>query len=388
MKVENVRVESLKDGRIELRAAWGDQEFYYRLPSDSFNHEAIGDALLLSTLAPAMRRGAPLIIPKDYPVSSYLLGHLDRLQRIWRSWNSMFQLISVDCEAYDPKSASPGTGVGLFFSGGVDSIYSFICHQDEVDKLIVVFGFDFSFTQEEIDQSVERNGRFAEEFGKRLVWIDTNHSQFVLKAGVSRTFVFGAQLSTMAMLLGLRTCYLASGHSAANMRPDGSHPIVDYLFSNGVTEIIHDDVSVVRLDKTMAIAERPEMHKYLRVCWEDNNENCGVCSKCVRTMAALRLAGVQGPFPPVKNAKVFRLMAGKTEVEYLVDMALAAHEKGDRELFRELKKCLAAHDRDQAIRYFDQGYLNNFLRGLYRFFKREKIGDRAHFNLRPDLDLK
>ncbi len=193
-------------------------------------------------------------------------------------------------------------------------------------------------------------------------------------------------MASIALLLGLRRCYIASSHSAANALPEGSHPVLDHRFSNGVTEIIHDDASVTRLEKTRVVAERPDILANLRVCWEDPNENCGACAKCLRTMTALRLCGVSGPFPPLDDLRRIRGMAAHSEVEYAVGMLTAAHEKGDVEVERELKKGLRIQDWNNALRYLDRALFRGRLRRLRRRY-RDPESELVKVELRPDLDL-
>jgi hypothetical protein len=232
---------------------------------------------------------------------------------------------------------------------------------------------------------MERNARFAKHLGKELIPVETNHSRFVFNLGVSRTFIFGATLAAIGLLLGLRRCYIASSHSAANAMPQGSHPALDHRFSNGATEVVHDDISVTRLEKTWAIAERPDFLDNLRVCWEFPNDNCGACPKCVRTMTALRLCGVEGPFPPMGDVRRIRDMAEHSEVEYVVSMLIAAHARGDAEVERELRKGLRRHDFNEALRYLDQAFTGGRLLRLRR--SRGAEAGLVKVNFRPDLDI-
>jgi 7-cyano-7-deazaguanine synthase in queuosine biosynthesis len=72
------------------------------------------------------------------------------------------------------------------------------------------------------------------------------------------------------------------------MIPDGSNFITDPLWSSGYTQIIHDGADSRRNDKIKFIAENSNALSILRVCWQDKGYNCGQCSKCLRTMVALR----------------------------------------------------------------------------------------------------
>ena len=386
MRIEEVGIETIGEGRVELRARCEGQDLFYRVPEHKFCPQAIGDALLLSTLVPAMFHGTKLHIPQDYPVSSTLAGNLAKIQRTCRTWNSRLNPVELEAAYYNPESVKSGTGTGLFYSGGVDSSFSLIDHMDDVDTLIIAYGFDFVLSEDEAAESFERNGYFAERLGKSLVRVDTNHSHFVTQLGVSRTFLFGAMLAAIAQLLGLEVCYIAPSHSAANIRPQGSHPAVDPLFSNGMTKIIHDDVSVSRFAKTAALSKHPDVLANLRVCWEEHNRNCGTCSKCVRTNIALRLSGVAGPFPPLPDVKMIRSVGAGVEAEYLVELIEVAHARGDKDLFRTLKVCLRRHDRKEAVRYLDQAFLGGRLQKLYRRISKSDEG-LLKVNLRPDLDL-
>ena len=384
MRIEDVRVDAIAGHRIEVAARCAGQPPAFRVPEASgVSRSAVGDALLLCALAPAMRAGAPLQFPEDLPVSSRLASNLDGIQRIWASWNPSLSPVRVDASLYEP---APSTGlVGLGYAGGIDSSYSLIAHFDEIEALLLVFGFDHTLSDTEMAASIERNGRFAQRVGKTLVPVETNHSRFLFALGVSRTLVYGATLASIGLLLGLRRCYLASGHSAAYPGPAGSHPVLDYRYSNGATDIVHDDTSVGRFEKTRVVAGRPEFLENVIVCWEHPNSNCGDCPKCLRTMTALRLCGTTGPFPPLGDLRRIREMASHSEAEYVLGMLLAARAAGDEAIARELARGLRARDRREALRYIDLGFLGGTVHRVRRRL-RSRQNRPAEIEPRPDLD--
>jgi hypothetical protein len=382
MVIEDVQVTPIQGSRVDVSALCDGHRLYYRLPASRLSRRAIGDALLVSALAPAMRAGSAIRLPDDLAISSPLASQLDGAQRVWASWNPDLHHVRLEASRYEP---TPATGpVGLFYAGGVDSSYSLIAHLDEIDLLVLVFGFDHTMSDDEMHESFERNRRFAASLGKEIVSVETNHSRFVFELGVSRTFIFGATLAACALLLGLKRAYIASSHSAANLMPQGSHPVLDPRFSNGATEIVHDDTSVTRLEKTRAIAERPEFLQNLRVCWELPNDNCGVCPKCLRTMTSLRLCGAEGPFPPLGDVRRLREMAANSEVEYTVGMLMAARARGEVEIERELRKGLRRHDLNEALRYLDRALTGGWLQRRRR--SRGSEADLVKVKLRPDLE--
>jgi hypothetical protein len=59
-------------------------------------------------------------------------------------------------------------------------------------------------------------------------------------------------------------------------------------------QVVCDIDAATRIDKVLAIARNETALKHLRVCWQNPHGayNCGRCEKCMRTMVALKLAGV------------------------------------------------------------------------------------------------
>ena len=382
MLVDDIRIVPLDGDRVEVSATCDGRSLYYRLPVSCLSRQAIGDALFASVLVPAMRASSSVCFLDGIAVSSVLASQAEGIQRILIGWNPVLKNVQLQAKLYEPAPA-PGP-VGLLYAGGVDSSYSLLSHLEEIDALVIVFGFDHSMSDKEMRESVERNGRFAERLGKKLIPVETNHSRFLAELGVSRTFAYAATFAAIAELLGLRRCYVASSHSSSHMRPDGSHPALDSRFSNGATEIIHDDISVSRLEKTWAVAKHPKLLQNLRVCWEFPNHNCGECPKCLRTMTALRLCGAEGPFPPFDVRRV-REMAAQSEVEYVISMLMAAHAQGEVEIERELRKGLRKHDWGEMLRYLDHALTGGRFLRLRR--SRSAEADLVKVNLRPDIDL-
>jgi hypothetical protein len=380
--VEGIRVIPLDRNRTEVSALFGGRSVRYCVPALHLSRQAIGDALLASVLPPAMRLGTSIHLPEEMSVSSLLAAELDGIQRVLIGWNHDLKKVGLEAQLYEPVNANGP--VGLFFAGGVDSSYSLLSHFEEIDALVIVFGFDHSMSDQEKRESIERNGLLAKRLGKELIVVETNHSRFLADLGVSRTFVYAATLAAIAELLGLRRCYVASSHSCSHLRPNGSHFALDPRFSNGATEIIHDDISVSRLEKTRAVAAHPELLENLRVCWEYPNHNCGECPKCLRTMTALWLCGAAGPFPPLGVHRVCE-MAAQSEIEYVMSMLLAARAQGEVEVERELRKGLRRQDWGETLRYLDHALTGGRLLRLRR--SRSAEANLVKVNLRPDIDL-
>jgi hypothetical protein len=94
--------------------------------------------------------------------------------------------------------------------------------------------------------------------------------------------------------------------SASNDRDDSTswsaHKRTDPLMSNSQTRFIHYGTQFKRFEKTAFIAQSNLALKHLHVCWEDwSDKNCGHCTKCQFTLAALEILGDRDralSFPP------------------------------------------------------------------------------------------
>jgi hypothetical protein len=78
-----------------------------------------------------------------------------------------------------------------------------------------------------------------------------------------------------------------------NLRPQGTHPLLDPLWSTETTAFFHDGCEVRRVEKAAQIAESHVAMRHLQVCGKRTTygtygtHNCGRCEKCVRTMLNL-----------------------------------------------------------------------------------------------------
>src|SRR5439155_24685128 len=99
---------------------------------------------LVASLIPAMSAGVALHV--DGAVSPSLQLHLPTIQDIVSSWNGQFRKIAVKVAHPPCERQHGGTGVGCFFSGGVDSFYTLLKNLEEITTIVFVHGFDISLT--------------------------------------------------------------------------------------------------------------------------------------------------------------------------------------------------------------------------------------------------
>lgn len=237
-----------------------------------------------------MKRGCPLRIEGE--VDDLALKNSEAAQDVLSGWHpGVMSRIAVEVE--DLTNGSPATGVGCFFSGGVDSFYSVLTHLDEITHLVFVTGFDIDVSNDELAAEALAGARAsAKALGKTLLEVKTDIrvlGEDVLDWGVH---FHGAALAAVGLALSdtLGRVIIPSSYHRDDLYPWGSHPDLDPRWSSSRVTFEHDGVDVTRPEKVRAIAQHQVALDHLRVCWEnrDNAFNCGRCEKCLRTMINLR----------------------------------------------------------------------------------------------------
>lgn len=324
------------DGRSVVSAALEvggrRQEVWYRISPGPVAEGA--DAWLAAALVPAMKHGGPLRI--DGVVSSKLLDAVPTIQEIFCAWSHDFQRIPIDTGVRPRPPAGSPRGVGCFFSGGVDSFYSFLKHREEITALIFVHGFDIKLARSALRERVSRViTEVAAELGKPLIEVETNLRDFSDRDALWGQDYYGSALASVALLLSprLRTVYVPASHSYRDLLPRGSHPMLDPLWSTEATQIMHDGCEAGRVEKVARVATCDQAMKALRVCWENRDEayNCGRCEKCLRTMVSLHVVGAFArcrTFPrPLELWRVARIRTTDAVVRGYVEENLRAIER-------------------------------------------------------------
>ena len=111
--IEEIRVTPLDSNRVEVGALFGGHAVRYCVPASHLSRQAIGDALLASVLAPAMRMGTSIHLPDEVPVSSALASELDGIQRVLIGWNRDLKKVGLEARRYEPVSANGPVGLFL-----------------------------------------------------------------------------------------------------------------------------------------------------------------------------------------------------------------------------------------------------------------------------------
>ncbi len=312
------------------------------------------EALLAAALLPAMALGEALRVPGA--VSPRLLAGVETIQDIFRLWRDWLTKVPIEAE---PRTARvpAATGVGCFFSGGVDSLYTALTRRDEISELIFVHGFDVGLSDGALRSRLAAGVRAAAAVvGRPLLEVETN-LRSLSDPHVNWELCYGAGLASVALILQprFRKVFLPADFSYAFLRQAGLHPLFPPLWSTEEVELVYDGGEASRIEKVERIAAEDGALGRLRVCWENRGGayNCGRCEKCLRTMVNLRVVGAldrcEAFARPLDLGEVARMPIRDAAVRFFVEENLvAARAAGtDPELLRALERCVA---RDYRLR--------------------------------------
>ena len=299
-------------------------------------------------LIPSMKQGEDLIIKGA--ISQQLYNGMGELMNLLLSWDIGLKPITIKAAKITPDTGHPHA-TGSFFSGGVDSFYSFLKHKnDKVDPLthlILVDGYDIDPRNRELwNSTLDSAKKTAKAEQVELIAVKSN-MRTLIDPILPWDYTHGGCLTAVALCLrkGLKQTYIPSSLPASQQIPWGTHLDADHLWSTENLSFIHDGTEASRVDKiNWQIAKSPTALKYLRVCYmnEVGTFNCGECEKCLRTMINLYVADAldkSDTFPHTLDPKKVATIVVGEHTQDLHKENLAALQKKNAP--RELQEAMA-----------------------------------------------
>lgn len=304
---------------IEIPAQW-QSWLTVRGQADDL-HDAFARIFLVS----AMEGNCDLCIHGN--VTTSLLANLERWQAIASTWWPAYSRVElradreVDIAAEMAQYHRGQAETLLAFSGGLDSIDTLYGHRlnrrgrntRNVTAAMFVHGFDIDWRDERFSGALDRVGQLCRPLGVDLLSARSNLKQLLPNWSISHCAAIMGVMSLFQrrFTAGLLGCSWAYDNFEFVTVGNGSTAITDPLLSSAGFQVIQDFAST-RIEKTVALCDRPEVWKLLRVCYQgdDPSKNCGVCEKCVRQMLCMVAAGVEdfggfeSPLTPEKVAAV------------------------------------------------------------------------------------
>lgn len=198
----------------------------------------------------------------------------------------------------------------LFFSGGVDAVYSLINLRKELPLLCTIWGSDLFFQDKEGWNNVSLQVReTAQDFGLDYTFIKTSFRSILNYNILNKDFAkpshenwwhgfqhgiaILAHGAPIAYYFGIRRINLVATVSVKSIEDYtcASTPAIDNNVKFCGCYCIHEGVESSRNDKIRRICRfsRTANKKIrLRVCWEQRTgSNCCLCEKCARTYMAI-----------------------------------------------------------------------------------------------------
>ena len=219
---------------------------------------------------------------------------------------------SAEPGAGAPAEAGAGGRSALLFSGGVDSLASYLRHREEDPLLITIQGWDVTLDRAaEWAELRDALSRFGDDHGLENRFVRSNvlsvvdrlmllshYKRYVGEdwyTGVGHGLGLLGLCAPLAHRAGVDTLYIAATHAEGFPHPWGSHPDIDGRVRWRGTEVVHDCYDLTRQEKLERIAahvRESEPDLTIRSCYEPGAGNCGRCEKCCRTAVGLLLAGL------------------------------------------------------------------------------------------------
>jgi hypothetical protein len=285
-----------------------------------------------------------------------------------------------------------------FFSGGIDSLatvranrMSFpLEHPGSIKDALILYGQNIESDNrpESFQESFNVLSKVAQDAEIKLIPVYTNVRCLDESPDFFVRQFHGAILGAAAHVFSRRlTCVYISASddipglsllNERNLKPLGSHPLLDTNYSSSDLRIKHEGLRFSRIDKTKLVAGWNVALQNIRVCQPNwPGENCGQCEKCVRTMLALLALGVLDKTESFSKNDVSADMISRISISKPALSNSYSYEQNYIELIPALKE-KGRYDLVRAIEQLIERYRNSInpkisLKAKIRKFDREHL---------------
>jgi hypothetical protein len=243
-------------------------------------------------------------------LDSTYLSSLARVRDVYRSFHPNFSFSgAIRAEKAVTNIFGKKRSAGMLFSGGVDSLTSYLRHRKGRPDLISIWGvpdippFEEKFwgrMWSDINNLAKRDGLEAFQI-KTDAFRNINHellrSDFGTDwwGGVTGGLFLLGMCAPVTAKRGTGTIIIASSYTEDFKEGSGFHPSIDHNLSWADVAVVHDGYELSRQQKLRYLCQQENLHylSLLRVCWDSAHKtNCGKCEKCLRTITGLVVEGV------------------------------------------------------------------------------------------------
>lgn len=283
-----------------------------------------------------------------------------RISQIWETWmpsrfNSVQVSFTQNCDEAEKKLA---TNSLCFYSGGVDSTYSIIKrHQrGQSQSLLTVHGMDYRYDDEKkFLELIEKTKCFSDKYGNERLFVKTNaysvYNKYKVNTPTSHiSHIFALAGSAFTFSEHFEDVTIAADYrldQQFSVHPWGSNSATNHLFNDGATFLQTDGDDVTRSDKMPLLLASQEALSALSFCVNYNSRpnNCGNCSKCMRTK--LMFLAATGSVPGIFHS---------SEIDSNSLRSIDLTKKSERAFFTDLYCCAKRNDRLDAMPYLNPAF--------------------------------
>lgn len=351
MKVQKIHHEVIKNkitlsAEIELNSG-KKHEVYFEIDKefkDSISKDA--SPFLAAALPISMKNREDLEI--DGSVSEWLMKNTAEIMKILKSWNVGFNPVSIKANSLK-KDVKKSRNIGCFFSGGVDSFYTYIKNKNKINYLIFVHGFDINANDLVLYKKIEKNIKeIASMEEVKLIRVKTNiRDTFEQYFNWDMSHEFALASVSLFLSRGFKEIYMSCGQTGKNAVHHYMTPELDKLWSTETMKINHYGCSADKINKLKFLSKFKIVMETLRVCWVNKNGqyNCCECEKCFRNMLALYVSDSLEKCltfeKPINYNKLKNIKVNSYVLKYFISLLKALKKKNDRSEIRyALEECI------------------------------------------------
>ena len=370
MLVEGANVHQDSLG-IRLEAKIRGETLFWELPRLAA-FEPRGEPFVCALLPVAMRAGTAITLPDELPLDPTFLTNIERLQSVFVRWFPELQPVTIRASIRPRTVRTHDRATG--YSGGIDSSFTLDVLGGRLDAALLIDGIEYREEARELfDQITSTLDAAVDRRGLRLVRVRTNVKSFGRALGAKWSESLGGAIASSVHAAGFAEYHIAASNSWENLRPYGSHPLTDPLWSSATVRIEHHGAELRRIDKIRYLGSVPDLLELIRVCFQGNDYNCGRCQKCLMTMAGFRALALTSPaLPHLADATLLREVVVEHDGD-LVDweeLLVPGLERRDPGLHHELARLVRRYRWRRLVKSFDELATGGKFRGLLTRGKR------------------
>ena len=322
VKIQNLKTENIGEkSRISADIIWEQSaraglNVFFETRAEYGNALYAGfEPFLVGCILPALHHGEKRILIEG-AVCPDLRQNLNTAMTLIRHWyyEPSLPLVTIEAAQWSSLPDQPHVSdrAGFFLSGGIDSLGTLQSnhanfpsnHPAAIRDGLLIYGqnIENKVRPEIFQQAFDDLSGVAADKGTALIPVNTN-IRLVDDSPLMFYLNHGAILGSVAHAFSnrLNRVYISASDSIPalatvgqlNLKPHGSHPLLDPFYSSYRMTIKHDGIAQSRLDKVLQLSDWNKGLQAIRVCSSDwPGKNCCKCEKCVRTMLELLAAGL------------------------------------------------------------------------------------------------